>query len=193
VLLAFAASVHAFRRDREDGIPALLRARGAAFGAYAWSRAYGLTLLLLIVVAGGTLASGLCATLVASRAGAAMRVAQGALAAFVYATAFAFTLGPLAVATLGNRSRAGGYFWLLMVLALPELLAPVTEGLVPPGFSELVSIPGALDALRAALMPPRLEPWRAVKALFVLTLVAFACAAVILRAARESQREEAAR
>jgi hypothetical protein len=191
VLLAFAVSVHALKRDREAGIMALLRARGASLTGYLWTRVGGLTAWLVVVVAGGTLLVGLVATLLAARAGTSLRTLQGTGAAVAYAVAFALTLGPLAMAALGSRSRAGGYGWLLLVLVLPELLAPITSALLPYGFGELASIPGALTALRAALMPPGVDAWRATKALFVLTLVVAVSLAAVRRAARRAQREEA--
>jgi hypothetical protein len=191
VLLAFAASAHALRRDREEGLTALLRMRGAEQRAYVWSRVGGLTLLLLVVVAGGTFVSGLSATLVATRVGVALRALQGTGASLVYAIAFALTLGPLAMAALGARSRAGGYAWLVTVLIVPELLAPLTRAVVPSGWTELVSIPGALGALRGALMPAGVRPWMAVKALFVLALVVGACVAIVWRGAERARVEEA--
>jgi hypothetical protein len=191
VLLAFAASAQALRRDRTEGITALLRARGASVRTYVWLRVGGLTALLLFVVAGGAFTAGVAATLVATRAGLALRALQGTAAAVAYGAAFALTLGPLAMAALGARSRAGGYFWLLMVLLVPEMLTPLTEALAPSGWSELVSIPGALGALRAALMPPGIHLVRAVKAMFVLALIVAASVAVVARAARTARREEA--
>ncbi len=191
VLLAFAVSVQALKRDREAGITALLRARGAPLGGYLWTRVGGLTGLLVIVVAGGTLLVGVVATLLATRAGIAMRTLQGTLAAVVYAFAFALTLGPLAMAALGPRSRAGGYGWLLVVLVLPEVLAPMTRALLPYGYGDLTSIPGALTSLRTALMPPGVDGWRAMRALFMLALVVALSLAAVRRAARAAQREEA--
>jgi hypothetical protein len=190
VLLAFAASVHALRRDREEGLTSLLRMRGAPLRTYVWSRVGGLTLLLLVVVAGGTIVCGLAATLVATRSGVALRALQGTFASLVYAIAFAFTVGPLAMAALGARSRAGGYMWLVAVLIVPEMLAPLTQTLVPSGWAELVSIPGALAALRGALMPSGVRLWMAVKALFVLTIVAGVCVAIVVRAADRARAEE---
>jgi hypothetical protein len=191
VLLAFAASVRVLQRDREAGITALLRARGAAVDGHLWARVGGLTLLLAAVVAGGTLATGLAATMLAARAGVALRALQGTAAAVVYALAFAGVLGPLAMAALGARSRVGGYAWLLMVLVLPELVAPMTSTMLPEGWHELTSIPGALVALRGALMPPGFDAWRAGRALVVLAIVVATCLAIVRRAAARVQREEA--
>ena len=191
VLFAFAVSTHALKRDREAGITALLRARGASLSGYLWTRVGGLTGWLVLLVAGGTLLVGLVATLLSARAGASLRTLQGTGAAVAYALAFALTLGPLAMAALGARSRAGGYLWLLVVLVVPQLLAPMSGALLPYGFGELTSIPGALAALRASLMPPGVDAWRATKALFVLALVVAVCLAGVRRAARRAQQEEA--
>jgi hypothetical protein len=51
------------------------------------------------------------------------------------------------MATLGARTKAGGYLGLLAVVVLPELLAPWTAQLLPRGWHELTSIPAALEAL----------------------------------------------
>jgi hypothetical protein len=191
VLLAFAAAAHALRRDREDGMTALLRARGASIAGYVWTRVGGLTLLLAAVCVGGTLVAGVVATLAATRVGLVLRTLQGTGAALAYAVAFCATLGPLAMAALGARSRAGGYLFLLAVLVLPELLSPLTSSIVPDGWRDLTSIPDALHALRASLMPRGADPWRATKAVFVLALVVAACLALVRRAAAAAQAEEA--
>jgi hypothetical protein len=151
VMLAFGASLRAVHRDREDGIAALVRARGAGLGAYLRGRVGGLVLVLAAAVGGATLVAGIAATSVARPS---LPAAHAGLAALVYALAFAATLGPVAMATLGARTRAGGYLTFLAVLALPELLAPWTSGLLPRGWHELTSIPAALAAVRAGVAAP---------------------------------------
>ncbi len=191
ILVAFSASVQAMKRDREGGLTALLRARGASVASYVWTRVGGLTIVLAILVAGGTLLTGMVAMLLATRTGIVLRTAQGTLAAVAYAIAFSATLGPLAMAALGSRSRAGGYIWLLVILVLPELLSPLTSAILPNGWRELASIPGALHALCVALMPPGIDVWRGAKALFVIALVVAACLVVVRRATATAQAEEA--
>lgn len=149
--LAFGASMRAVTRDREHGIIALARARGASVGAYVSGRVGGLVVVLAIVVGGATLVAGLAATSVARPALPAVRATLGALA---YALAFAMTLGPLAMAALGSRTRAGGYLSLLAVLVVPELASPWTSALLPRGWSELTSVPAALAAVRAGVASP---------------------------------------
>jgi hypothetical protein len=147
--LAVAAAMRVFPLDREQGVVALMRARGVSASAYAAARVAGLVLVLAVVVAGGALVSGLAATAVAT-AGAG-EVARASAAAIVFGVAFAVTLGPVSMATLGAGTRGGGYGWLLLVLVVPELLAPWTRALVPAGWKELTSIPAALEAVRSGV------------------------------------------
>jgi len=171
VLLCFAASIRAFDRDRADGWDALLARHGARATSYLTARIGGLALATLLVVLPGTVVAGLAVAL-ASRQGAVAREAlDGALAASAYAIAFSLVVAPIAMATLGPRSRASGYVWLLGVLVAPALVAEWTGQLVPDAWSELVSVPGALDALREALLGT-IDPARALRALVVLAAVA---------------------
>ena len=113
VMLAFGGALHAIRRDLEQGVVALVRARGASVGAYVRGRVGGLVVVLAVAVGGATLVAGIAATSVAHPAVAAARTSAAAL---VYALAFAGTLGPVAMAALGARTRAGGYLTLVAVL-----------------------------------------------------------------------------
>jgi hypothetical protein len=150
VMLAFGASLRALPRDREDGVLALLRARGVAGWGYVRGRVGGLVTVLALTVGGATLAAVLAATAVARPAGPAVRAG---IAALVYALSFSATVGPLAVAALGARTRAGGYLTLLAVLVVPELVSHWTQELLPPGWHELTSVPAALEALRGGFLP----------------------------------------
>jgi hypothetical protein len=147
--LAVAVAMRALQHDREQGILALARARGVSAAAYAAGRVGGLVVVLALAVVGGTLVAGLGAT--AAATSQAHVVARASVAALVFALAFAVTLGPLAMATLGGRSRSGGYAWLLVVLVVPELLAPWTRDALPRGWHELTSIPAALEAIRSGV------------------------------------------
>jgi hypothetical protein len=93
------------------------------------------------------------------------------LAGGAYAVAFALVVAPIAMATLGPRGRASGYLFLLSVLLVPALVAHWTGQLVPDDWSELVSVPGALDALRDSLMGA-IDPLRTVRAFAVLVAAA---------------------
>ncbi len=141
VLVAVPAASRALREDRKNGIRALLLARGASVGTYARGRVVGLALVLMGVVGGGALLGGGAAFLLASRAGVAARAFEGLLASLVYAAAFAIVVAPLALATLGAASRAGGYLRFLAVIVGPELIAGWTAPLVPPGWREILSVP----------------------------------------------------
>jgi hypothetical protein len=180
--LAFGGAQRALLRDRERGVVALARARGVGVGVYAGGRVGGLVVILALAVGGGTLVAGLAATAVA---GGEMRaVARASVAALVYALAFAATVGPLAMAALGGRSRAGGYFALLAVLVLPELLAPWTGALLPKGWRELTSIPAALEALRVGVQSAGPAVLHAARA--TVALVAVVAASLLFVHARLS-------
>jgi hypothetical protein len=164
--LAVAGAMRAFSIDEEQGVVALVRARGVGASTYAGARVAGLVVAIGLAVAGGTLVAGLAATAVARSEGPA--VARASVAALVFALAFSATLGPVAMATLGAVPRGRGYAWLLLVLVVPELLAPWTKGLLPPGWKELTSIPAALEAVRRGVQvagPAIAHALRAVTAL----------------------------
>src|ERR1019366_9054940 len=105
--LAVGGALRALPYDREQGVVALARARGIGAAAYAAGRVGGLVVVLALTVVGGTLLAGLAAT--AAVTGPVSAVARSSAAAVVFALFFAATIGPLAVATLGGRSRGGGY------------------------------------------------------------------------------------
>jgi hypothetical protein len=170
MLIVFAASVHAFRRDRQQGVRALLVARGRSSGEYLASRIFGLTRTLAAAMAGGTIIAGVSATLVAESRPLALRTLACTGASLFFAVAFAATLAPVAVATLGARSRVGGYLALLAVLVLPVLLEGWLGRVLPDGWAELATIPSALEALRSALLPDTFDGLRFARAFSVLAL-----------------------
>jgi hypothetical protein len=170
-LIAFAASVHAFRRDKDQGIRALVAARARSDGEYMWARVIGLARVLAVVTVGGTIVVGVCSALVARGGPLAIRTLEHTAAAVAFSLAFAVTLAPVALATLGARSRVGGYLALTFVLVLPELLQGWFKRLLPEGWGELASIPGALDALRASLLPSGLDALRFTRAFAMLALI----------------------
>jgi hypothetical protein len=103
----------------------------------------------------------------------------------VYAVAFAVTLGPVTVATVGARSRALGYVALLAVLVAPEAAAPWTSTLLPAGWDELTSIPAALEAMRVAVVSPRGMGAHGARAAAALAaVIAVSMVVIVLRAAR---------
>jgi len=189
VLAAFAAAARALDRDRDDGYFALLESRGAHLGAYLWARIGGLALLLLVVVAGGTLITGLAATLAARSGTSALAALRGTAAGVAYAVAFSVTVAPLAMAALGARSRTGGYGVLFLVLVVPELMASVTSELVPEPWGDVVSIPAALDSLREGLNAP-LDPARCARAVFALAVV-IVLATLVVRSQAAIRRKPA--
>jgi hypothetical protein len=175
VMVAFGASLRAAHRDRDDGVLALLRARGVGASGYVFARAGGLAIVLAGTLGAGVLCVATAATLGSARPLATARVGAGAVA---YALAFAATIAPLALATVGGRSRGLGYLALLSILALPEAVAPWTRQVLPPGWRELTSIPAALDAVRHGVArPDALAP--AARALVGLAVVIIASLLVV--------------
>jgi len=182
VTLAFGAALRASHRDREEGVLALVRARGSGIGAYVRGRVGGLVFLLAAVVGAATVVTAL-AGISASATPKSAAVAGGA--ALVYAAAFAATIGPVTMATVGARSRVGGYVTLLAVLAVPEAASPWTSTLLPAGWEELTSIPAALEAMRVAVVSPASTAAHGARAAALLTAVIAASMLVIgIRAAR---------
>jgi hypothetical protein len=189
VMLAFGAAVRAVRRDREEGVVALVRARGASVAAYVRGRVGGLVVVLALAVGGATLVAGLGAVSVARPS---LPAARASLAAMAYALAFAATLGPVAMAALGARTRAGGYFTLLAVLVVPELASPVTSALLPHGWHELTSIPAALAAVRAGVASPGTMGASMARALAGLAAVVAASLVVVAARVRRGAEGTAA-
>ncbi len=169
VLLAFAASMRAFDRDREDGWDELLARHGATRSSYVIARAVGLAIVTLELVLPGTVLAGLGAALASHDGHVARQALSGTVAGAAYAIAFSIVVAPIALATLGARNRASGYLYLLSVLVIPALVAEWTGQLVPEDWSELVSVPGALDALREGLL--NADAARALRAVVVLASV----------------------
>lgn len=176
VMLAFGGALRALPRDWQDGTIALLRARGVPASAYVGARVGGLVILLTLAVGGATLVAALAATSVARPPLAAGRAG---LSALVYALAFAMTMGPLAMAALGARTRAGGYLTLIAVLVVPELAASWTSAVLPSGWHELSSVPAALEAVRAFVLSPRASGAHAARAVAGLTAVVIVSLAVV--------------
>lgn len=178
VMLAFGGALRAMWRDREEGVLALVRARGAGAGPYVRGRIGGVVALVAIAVGGATLAASLAAV-TAAPAQDALRTARASLGAVAYALAFAATVGPVAMAALGARSRAGGYLTLLTVIVLPEMLSSWTSSLLPEGWHELTSIPAALAALRSAVTSPAAMGAHGARAAAGLASVAAASIAIV--------------
>jgi hypothetical protein len=189
VMIAFGASLRVLPRDREEGILELVRARSAGVAAYVRGRVVGLVLVLAVAVGGATLVAGGAAI---SLARPSLPAVRAAIAALVYALAFAATMGPVAIAALGARTRAGGYLTFLAVLTLPEILARWTAEALPRGWHELTSIPAALDAVRAGVAAPGTAAAPMARALAALAAVV-ALALLVVAARVRSGDVEASR
>lgn len=169
-LLAFSSAAHALRRDRTEGVQHLLVARTTSLRAYVIARIGGLAAVIAIVVAGGTLLTGLVAIAASVKAGGIPRTLQATGASFVFSLAFAAVVAPIAFAALGARSRVGGYFFLLFIVVLPELFTGLLSGLLPESLLEVLAIPSALAALRSALSPGSFDALRTMRALVAIAL-----------------------
>jgi len=184
IMLAFGAALRAIRADREEGIAALVQARGVTAGAYVRGRVGGLVFLLAVAMGGATLIADAAAF---AAGGGGWPVLRAGVAALVYVLAFAATVGPVAMAALGARTRAGGYLTLLGVLVLPELVAPWTSDLLPSGWTELTSIPFALGAVRAGVAHPMTAGAHAARAVAGLAAVVALSLLVVAARAREGR------
>lgn len=169
-LLAFGSAAHALRRDRAEGVQHLLVARTTSLRAYVLARIGGLAAVIAAIVAGGTLVTGLVAAIASVRVAAVPRTLQATLAALAFSLAFSLVLAPLAFAALGARSRAGGYFFMLLVVVVPEMFAGMLGKVLPESITEVIAIPSALAALRSALAPGSADGWQALRALVSLAL-----------------------
>jgi len=176
VSMAFGGALHALRRDFDEGLIELARMRGLRPLAYVRGRVWGLTALIAAAVGGATLMIGVASTLAAIDKPTA---ARETIAALAYALAFAATLGPLAMATLGTGTRVGGYLSLVAVLGLPELLARWTEPMLPLGWHEMTSIPSALAAVASGVRSDGASGWHLMRAVAGLGAVVAASLAVV--------------
>ena len=167
-LLAFSAAAHSLRTDRADGIQHLLLARTTSLRAYIVARIVGLAALLVVVVAGGTLLTGIAAIIAAAKIGSVLKTLQATFAAVAFALAFSAVISPIAFAALGARSRVGGYLFMIFVVVAPEVFAGILEGPVPQSVTEVIAIPSALAALRSALAPGTFDFARALRACIAL-------------------------
>jgi hypothetical protein len=188
-LLAFAASAHALRKDRAEGIRDLLVTRTTSLRGYLVARVGGLAAVLAVIVGGGTLFAGLAAVL-AGHFAAAPRTLQATLAGLVFALAFSLVIAPVALAAVGARSRIGGYLFLLFVVVFPEVLASSLSDIVPESITEVLSIPSALVALRSALAPGGLDFLRAVRALVAIALFVTFAVLIVKREVAQLEQPE---
>jgi len=171
-LHAVAVSVGALRRDRAEGIRHLFVVRTASLHGYLLARVGGLAVVLAAVVAGGTLLVSLAALVGAMRVHAVMATVGATFGAVVYSLAYAAVIAPVAFAALGSRTRLAGYFALLLVLVVPEMLSNMLTGPLPSEVTELCAIPSALAALRSSISPGSVDVFRFVRALVAVSVFA---------------------
>lgn len=190
-LQAVAVSAGALRRDRAEGIRHLLVARTTSQRGYLVARVGGLATVLAIVAGGGTLFVSAIAILGATRTHALAVTLQSALSSVVYAVAFAIVIAPVAFAALGARTRVSGYFFLLIILVVPEMLGSMLASVMPSEVIELCAIPSALAALRSSIAPGSFDAFRLVRALVALAVFATVAMVLVRRDVALVGREDA--
>lgn len=168
--LAFSSAAHALRRDRAEGVQHLFVARTTSLRSYVIARILGLAVVLAVVVAGGTLLTGLVAIAASTQSGSIPKTLQATLAGLVFSIAFSAVVAPISFAALGARSRVGGYLFLLFVVFLPETAVGLLSGLLPESLLEVIAIPSALGTLRSALAPGGFDAFRTMRALVAVAL-----------------------
>jgi hypothetical protein len=176
-LMVFGGSMRAIARDRAQGVLALARARGVAPARYAAGRVAGLALLVAVAVGGATLIASAAALWAARPSAWQARLSAGAVG---YTLAFAATVTPVGMATLGGRSRWLGYLAFLVILVLPEILSPWAG----VGWPELASIPAALDAVRTGIVTPASHVATLARALALLAGVSALSLGLVVNRAR---------
>jgi hypothetical protein len=189
-LLAVSSAAHALRRDRVEGVQHLLVARTTSLRAYVIARVGGLAAVLAVVVAGGTLLTGVVSIIASTRTEGVPRTLQATVAAFVFSLAFAVVVAPISFAALGARSRVGGYFFMIFVIVFPEMIAGVLAGMLPDSLLEVIAVPSALAALRSALAPGTFDALRAARALVAIALWLLFATALVRRTASVLERAE---
>lgn len=188
-LLAFSGAASALRRDRLEGVRELFVTRTTSLRGYLLARVGGLAALLAFMVAGGTAITGMLAILASLKAGALPLTVQASAAAVAYGFAFAFVVAPVAFAALGARTRIGGYFYLLLILVLPEVLTSALDKSLPSELLEVCAIPSALAALRASIAPGTTDLFRFLRAAIALFVFASAAMLWIRREISRMERE----
>lgn len=189
-LQAVVVTMHAFTRDRTDGVVELFRARTTSLRGYLVARVAGLAALLAVFTGGGTLVVSAVSIAAAAQGGDALPTTKAALGAVVYGLAFALVISPIAFATLGPRSRGGGYLALLLVLIVPDLLSSKLDAVLPSGVAEVCAIPSALAALRASIGAGAFDGLRFLRALVALVTMAGVVLLFVQRAVGRLEGDE---
>lgn len=149
------ATLHAWRRDREEGVVALVQSSGYSLKSWVMARTVVLGAWLLALWAGSTVVVSLVVL------GANPSMAHGWFAGLVPAAVFAISqsavLALLGSVCLGPRSRPGGYLLLALILFVPEAVAGWTRPLVGP---DLTSLPSLAMGLANAARPASFDAGR---------------------------------
>lgn len=162
-----AGTLHAWKRDREDGIlhlsvasghgaVAYLRARTVVMAAWLFGMWLAGTALVVLVVLGANPSAARHGFL--SSLGPSLAFATGACA----------LLAVLGSVCLGPRSRPGGYLLLALLLFVPEAFSEWTRPLVGKDF---VSLPALLGGIANAVRPGNLDAARLLTCSVVLACV----------------------
>lgn len=166
ILTVVICSLHAWRRDREEGVADLAVRSGHAAPLYYRARTWVLAGWLLgVQVLAGML---LFAVLVGTNASTAQVLLRGSVPAAAYAIVGSVLLALLGSVCLGPRTRPGGYLLLALLLFVPESLSRWTAGLLG---QDMTSLPALLHAVALSLGPSQHDAARFARAALVLLLV----------------------
>jgi hypothetical protein len=149
VLIAGSASA-AFLRDHDAGVRDLLSARGVPPNTYLVARMLATCLWSAGISAAGPVLVTFITLRGAEGAHATATVLWSLLGTILYIASFCASITALAYAVFAARAGRRSLVTLLLIVGVPELLAPVTRQVLP---REWCSIPAALGVLREGLSP----------------------------------------
>lgn len=181
------ATLHAWKRDREEGILHLSVASGHDVLTYLGARTAALAAWLFVIWLAATVVVVL--VVLGANPSAAQHGLLGGLGpSLAFAVGASALLAVLGSACLGPRSRPGGYLLLALLLFVPELFAEWTRPLVG---KDLTSLPALLGGIANAMRPGSFDAGRLLTCGVVLTGVLALLLAWLRHASRSWARDAA--
>lgn len=173
MLLALGGASGSIARDQADGIWALAKRRGITARQFVLVRTLGLSGAVALSGLAGTALVGLLALSVSRGAGMAGSCARAMLGSCIYMVLFSVVIAPVALLAYAAGSRLIGYLVFTTLIVAPELVSVATRSGDARGWSELLPLPAALDAVRDALVGrgDLLSAGRGATVLLVVSLV----------------------
>ncbi len=153
VFVVLALTVDVFRRDRREGVWNYYRSRGVRFNEYARTRMLGAFVLTFLAVFAAPLLLGMVGLLFAPNARLSMAMLGTFVGVTLFSLSYAALLVALAWAAFAPRPFAKGYVMVLLVMVLPEIVAPYVSGWLPEGWVDLLTVRTLLASFRASLLP----------------------------------------